>query len=643
MERQTPTASQIELLMSDWLANLREQGSYVHKNYKGAIKVKKTNNYSDYFTSGMNMNDMLDVMRNAREIAQGTVASMTEVPVKVMLGSNASCTDGKTIVIATDYFDDPKLTIGDKIDILTGFAVHEAAHVNHTDMEDGTTFISTFPPAEREVAHAVHNILEDERIEYLTGEDRPGLMDFIAAVKDHCWREYEKDKSLNAQITEPLPKFLNTLLSAVRFPSMLTEEAIIENFDELCEIRKVLMPYPLTNEATKAAVKKILTIMKNMIKKDLEEKQKQQEQQDQSQQGGQPNSQNQQGQSQGQNSGQDGQQQQGGQQSQGSGSPKNKQKGPSAQEVKQALSQALSSKEMNQILSAINKAVPNPNQNNPKQAGSLGNTTASEYVNGEADKVGAGSGNITYAVKKKPNQTVYMRSYNKVKHHIPSIRKALTCQTQTRDYELRGEKNGKLNTNKLASLVCGNRNIFTRQGEVTCDKISLCLLIDESGSMHGARTEAARETAILIKEAVKTVDNLDLFIYGFEGSRITVYQEGRKNNRYTLGSLDACGGTPTADAMEIAYSKMARHSYPASLMLVITDGDPDRPSAVVEADAKLRKKGVIPVGIGIAGCTAVKKIFKEHVVFDDISQLAPQLGKITKKRLVKMLERHDSL
>ena len=63
----------------------------------------------------------------------------------------------------------------------------------------------------------------------------------------------------------------------------------------------------------------------------------------------------------------------------------------------------------------------------------------------------------------------------------------------------------------------------------------------------------------------------------------------------------------------------------------------------MEADAKLRKKGVIPVGIGIAGCTAVKKIFKEHVVFDDISQLAPQLGRITKKRLVKMLERHDSL
>jgi uncharacterized protein with von Willebrand factor type A (vWA) domain len=482
-------------------------------------------------------------------------------------------------------------------------------------------------------------------------------MDFIATVKDHCWREYEKNKSLNAELTETLPRFLNTLLSAVRFPSMLTEEAVIENFDELNQIRKVLMPYPLTNEATKAATKKILGIMKDLIKKDLEEKQKQQEEEQQqqnqsanSQPDGQSNGQGQQqgqsqnqSQGQGQNDQQNGQQN--GQQDSNSSGNQGKKKGPSAQEVKQAMSQALSSKEMDQILSALNKAVPDPNQKSTKQSSSLGYGDQTDYVNGDADKVGsgAGSGNIQYSIKRKPNQSAYMRSYAKIKHLIPAIKKALTCQTQSRDYELRGEKNGKLNTNKLASLACGNRNIFTRQGEVSCDKISLCLLIDESGSMHGTRTEAARETAILIKEAVKSVENLDLFIYGFEGRRIMVYQEGKKNSRYTLGSLDANGGTPTADAMEIAYSKMAKHSYPASLMLVITDGDPDSRQRVVEVDSKLRKKGVIPVGVGIAGCRAVEKIFKEHVVFDDISELAPQLGKITKKKLVKMLERHDSL
>lgn len=629
MDKIKPTASQIELLMSDWLANMREQGTFVHKNGKGAIHRSKTDNYSDYFTAGMNITDPLDVLRNAREIAQGTVASMTEVPVKVVLGKDGSATDGKVIVVATDYFDRTDLSVGDKIDILTGFSVHEAAHVNHTDMADLEEFINGFPAAEREVAKAIHNIIEDERIEFLTGEDRPGLMDFIATVKGYCWREYEKNKSLNAKITEPLPRFINTFLSAVRFPSMLTEQLVTENFDELSQIRKVLMPFPLSNKGAKAATKKIVGIMKNLIKKDLEEQQQQQNQQDQ------PGSDSSSG-----NGQQSGQSQQGMPDSGKGGQT------PSAKDIKDAFDKALQSDQMKQIMSAVNQAAPAPDQTNKKDSRCLTRRAEDiEYVNGDAEKIGggAGTGNLSYAIKAKGNKNEYSISHSRIKQYIPAIRKALTCQTQTRDYDLQGEKSGKLNTNKLVSLRCGNRNIFTRQGEVSCDRASLCVLIDESGSMGGRRLEAARETAILLKEAVKDIENLDLFIYGFGGNVMHVYQEGRKSERYALGSLNHDGGTPTAQAMEYAFRKMSRHSYPATLMLVITDGDPDSRAKVIETDERLRKKGVIPVGIGIAGCTAVENIFKEHIVTHDLSDLAPQLGRITKKRLIKMMERHDNL
>ena len=623
MHKQKPTAGQIELLMSDWLANLREQGSFVHKNDKGAIRRKKTDNYSDYFTKGMSLTSMLDVLRNAREIAQGTVDSMTSVPVRVVLGGDGSATDGKTIVIATDYFDREDLSIGDKIDILTGYSVHEAAHINLTDMESTPEFIGSFPPAERETAMAVLNILEDERIEYLTGEERPGLMDFVATVKDFLWRRYEQAGSVNEKVTEPLPRFINTLLSAVRSPSMLTEEMVTENFQELMAIRKVLMPYPLSVEGVRIATKKIMEIMKDMVRKDLEEKQQQQNSQSQDGQQGQPG--------------------------QGQGSPNGSpQKKPTAKEVNEAMKSALSSKQMQETLKAVNAAAPEQAQGTKDKAECLrtNNDGDKKYVDGDAEKItatGAGTGSISYMIRPKGNQTKYSRSYARIKSHVAAIRKALICHSQTREYELRGERNGRLDTNKLTSLRQGNRNIFTRQGEVTCEKASICILIDESGSMRGSRIEAARETAILIREAVKTIESLDLFIYGFGGNEMHLYQEGRKADRYALGSLVADGGTPTGEAMQIAYRKMARHSYPASLMLVITDGDPDRNSAVIEADAMLRKKGVIPVGIGIAGCRAVTRIFKENVVIDDLSQLAPQLGKITKKRLTKMMERHDSL
>ena len=641
MEKKKPTASQVELLMSDWLANLREQGSFVHKNKKGAITRKKTENYSDYFTAGMNITDTLDVLKNAREIAQGTVASMTEVPVKVMLGKNASYTDGEVIVVSTDYFDSTELSVGDKIDILTGFSIHEAAHINHTDINDLNDFINSFPVAEREVAKAIHNIIEDERIEFLTGEDRPGLMDFIATVKEYCWGKYEDEMNVNGQVTETLPRFINTFLCAVRFPSILTEEMVTENFDELNSIRKVLMPFPLSNEGAKAATKKIIDIMKQLIKKDLEEQKEKEQQQQQQQQQSQSQDPSQQGQGQGQ--GDPGQ----GQPQNPSGGQQSKSSKPTAQEVKDALKQALQSGQMQDVLQAISQAIPAPQQKNHKDARCIdrGSEGDRQFVNGEADKIpgGAGTGRLQYMMKAKPDQRRYNAAYDKVKQYIPAIKKALTCQTQSRDYELRGEKSGKLNTTKLVSLKSGNRNIFTKQGEVTCDKASVCILIDESGSMSGCRIDAARETAVLIKEAVKDIENLDLFIYGFEGNNMHLYQEGRKCVKHALGSLDAGGGTPTGEAMNVAYQKMMKHSYAATLMLVLTDGAPDREESVKMADAKLRKKGIIPIGVGIAGCNAVKGIFKEHIVINDLADLAPQLGKITKKRLMKMLERHDSL
>ena len=634
MGKSIPTASQLELLMSDWLANLREQGSFVHKNNARTIKRRKTNNYSDYFTAGMNMNDMLDVLRNARDIAQGTVASMTQVPVRVVLGSDGSYTNGETVVVATDYFDDPKLSVGDKIDILTGFSIHEAAHINHTDMEDLEKFITSFPAAERKVAKAIHNIIEDERIEYLTGEDRPGLMDFIATVKEYCWKKFEKSKNVNAQITETLPRFINTFLYAVRFPSILTEEMVSENFDELSQIRKVLMPFPLSNEGAKLATKKIMDIMKNMIKDELQDQQNQQEQQ---QAGNDPS------QGAGAGSNQDGQPDPNQSQPKSNSKPK----APTAKEVKDAMGKALQSNQMKDVLNAIKDAVPEPGKKKQSDAACLKTNRdgARKYVNGEAEKIcaSAGPGDLRYMIKARPNQSAYQVSYNHVKQYIPAIRKALTCQTQTREYELRGEPSGKLNTNKLTSLKSGNRNIFTKHGEVSCDKASVCLLIDESGSMSTRRLDAARETAILIKEAVKDVESLDLFIYGFGGSNMHVYQEGRKCERYSLGSLSSEGGTPTGEAMQVAFKRMSRNSYPASLMLVITDGDPDSREAVKEADEKLRKIGVIPIGIGIDGCKAVETIFKEYVVYSNLSELAPQLGRITKKRLMKMLERHDSM
>lgn len=618
----TPTASQIELLMSDWMANLREQGSFVHKNTKGAIARKKSSNYSDYFMGDISNRSELEVLKNAREIAQGMVDSMTSVPVKVLLGTADSFTDGCKITLASDYFDRKGLSVGDKIDILCGFAIHEASHINYTDFQESMRFVLSMPDPLRGIAKSIQNTLEDERIEYLTGEERPGLSDFIATVKTYEWEKYGPGKErINEGLTEPIPRFLNLLLAAVRFPSMLTEDDVKEHFGELCKIREILMPFPLTSNGINVATKRILEVMKDIIRENLQQ-QKDEDEKQQNQQEGQPG------------------QQQGGQ---GTGS-----NGPTEDEVNNALASALSSGQVQKVLERMDQIANSGSQpQNDQHARCLKKSSGDNmFVNGDAEKLpadGAGGGSIGYIKQVGGNANSYMASYKKVKPYVAAIRKALTCKTQMREYELRGERSGKLNTGKLASLKVGNKNLFTKQGEVTCSRASVCILIDESGSMDARRKNAARETAILIKEAVKGVDNLDLYIYGYGSNCMKVYAENNKEKRYALGSIDNDGGTPTGPAMEVALKKMSKHPNPAALMLVITDGVPDDNDAVRQADSKLRKKGVIPVGIGIDGCTAVQDIFQESIVYTELSTLASELGKITKKKLVRMLERKDSV
>ena len=67
-----------------------------------------------------------------------------------------------------------------------------------------------------------------------------------------------------------------------------------------------------------------------------------------------------------------------------------------------------------------------------------------------------------------------------------------------------------------------------REGHVKSDRISVCILIDESGSMYGDGERAARDTAVLLNEAIGTLQNVDLYIYGHStdgGTALYVYRE----------------------------------------------------------------------------------------------------------------------
>ncbi len=168
------------------------------------------------------------------------------------------------------------------------------------------------------------------------------------------------------------------------------------------------------------------------------------------------------------------------------------------------------------------------------------------------------------------------------------------------------------------------------------------MLIDESGSMSSRRLAQSRQAAVLVNEAVKGIPNLELFVYGFTTNELNIYHERKAVSRYALGSTKADGGTPTAQAMGIAARRVRRLTSSRCLMMVLTDGCPDNERATKEQDRLLARQGFVPVGVDIAGGTAVQDIFCDAISVEDVGDLAPFVGKLVKNRLLRNIRRHES-
>lgn len=647
--REQPTESQVEVLMSDWLGNLRlkDEGNFTHAG-KGGIRHHKDESFSDYLVGEVESLTPLDLLKQGRLAARQVVNSIVPEQTEVMVGGQTSfhVTDdrGRHIInLATDYFDDDTLTPRQKIDVMLGLASHEGAHAVFTDSASKDRMLAKEPAQTKELKREIWNIIEDERIEYLLGDERPGLAQTLGETKRYFFKQLVQDMRVKGQLpTEPLPKLLSALTQAVRYPSELTREEVVENFDELDAIRKALTPYPLTPEDTLKATNRVMDVVKKVIRDELEQKQQQ------SQGGQQPQG----GQQSGQNQPQGGPQDPSGQQDpQGGQSPQNgpqngqqgQNPGPSEKDVLDAIQKALQTEQGQKVMEALKKDAAKADGSNAASEIAY-DRTQSDYVNQDDAEIEGGGGPgdpRTFLFKPKGSQQAYNATLAKVRKYIPAMSKALACKSRDSHYVLHGLPEGKLNTNKLVALKCGNTAIFDKKGEVTCSSASVVMLIDESGSMSGDKERRAREAAILVNETIARIKNVHFYCYGYTDDRLTVYAENGRTSKWALSATGSHGGTPTGDAMRLSARRVRSFTNEPVLMLVLTDGSADDNRKVVRQDEALRGAGFIPIGVGIQ-TSYVKNSFKEYVVIQDISTFAMDLGRLTKGKLDKMLVRQSA-
>ena len=145
---------------------------------------------------------------------------------------------------------------------------------------------------------------------------------------------------------------------------------------------------------------------------------------------------------------------------------------------------------------------------------------------------------------------------------------------------------GKLDLSKIAEVPAGNLSVYQREMENQSTKpFSVCLLVDESGSMYGGEMTMAKNVTKMIHLSLSNVLPPDkLFIYGHttnwdnnvgEHAEVRTYQSPyTRDFEYRIDSMHADSGNLDTQVIEKVHEKIRSFTDDRIIMLVISDGQP---------------------------------------------------------------------
>ena len=634
------TDEQIDALMDDWFE--RDGETFVHKRKEGRLgwesRLEADSAYSEYMLSAPTEKELIT---RAYSLGRDTLVAM-DLPVKVqvVISGKTSCTDGRRVFLATNVFDDKALDTSEKLDVFLGYAVHEGSHILWTEFKARGC---------SKLCQAIANVLEDERIEILCGEHKPGFANFLEKVKAYLFGIYYKrvtEKELEEK-GSLLEKFFDMFLKIIRFPKYLDEDMFIKFYKYLVRIKEILVPYPTSTEAVYNAAEKIEKIILEFYADEMTKKEKEKAEEEREKSKGE--------------SGGDGKDDAtGGDESvtepsegdttdEGSaekeGETPTREYKPTDYEVVRKVREDSESSDFHKTTEIFD----------PKSSESSAISDEikkdSEFAEAAEGTISLGSNrDVIFTKANNSSDYAYDRSYEKVRRFVPAISKILKAHAQEYRYVLRGMRSGLLDTSKLAEAYQGVPTVYLREGEVKTDKISVCLLVDESGSMMGERETAARDTAVLINEAIGKVPNVDLFIYGHTGdirrtgtTEITIYREHGFDSRKALGGISAKCENRDGTAIYETAKRVRKQTKQDVLMFVISDGTPaargysgsaamNHTKIMVE---KTEALGFSVVQVCINPYYDPGTMFKHFVILKNMATLSVDLNKVIKNALLK--------
>jgi hypothetical protein len=182
------------------------------------------------------------------------------------------------------------------------------------------------------------------------------------------------------------------------------------------------------------------------------------------------------------------------------------------------------------------------------------------------------------------------------------LRDSFSFKSKEASKKIFGYNSGRLHSNSLYKIGMDLDTVFYRRSHCDSDKIAICLLVDQSGSMknetgnNSSRIREAAEVAYILAKLCKGIKDVDLTVVGFsaqessrEAHNMGVCSSDEMNMRLIYDELDAsvpldnilkmCGHGNNLDGYSVWHAakhlQESRPDYKRKVMIVISDGQPN--------------------------------------------------------------------
>lgn len=480
-----------------------------------------------------------------------------------------------------------------KINAFCGFGLHEAAHLRYTYLRVYLNFLSfisgKYTFEEGEIIKIFINLLEDNRVEDLLLTERPGFQDFIDCAKSYNSKTLEE--KLNIMRERKLILFFKTLIGILRFPGLIEEEVLEEYSEVYKEVQEKITPYPENLKDICSVSESIFKIIKEKKLSDID-----------------------------------------------------------PAELKKILFLINDTESITSIMYGVDlDSGRKIDKSKVSRLLSSKDSLTMKILEGTVER---GDSDKVFFEKPKGDRNDYLRDVRAVQKYVPRLKKILTGTDKNYDFNIQGCRSGILDTTKLAEAYQGVPQVYLRQGHVRTNKSTICVLIDESGSMGGKKEILARQAAILLNETFGKSLGVDLYIYGHTADigsigyiNLSVYREGSHYNpKFSLSKSCAKSQNRDGDAILEVAKRVRKFTKENCIMFVISDGSPCASgyggiSAIKDTAVKVKeaeKLGFGIIQISIDAVYGVEDMFDTYIdIGYNLEEMPKLLNEIVKTKVIK--------